>query len=359
MQGSRTYMANLAARLPFAAPDMDFVFYATDPDAPHIRALAPGAKNVAFRPIPHGRFGRLVFPFPARAAREVDVLHCQYVGPLVGGPACVLSIHDILHETMPAFFPRGLGSLMRLCYPGSARKAARVLTISRFSLEEIVARYRVPRDRIAYAHLGVDPAFAPVADAGAMAALRERLGIPDGPYILSLGRIEPRKNIPGLVAAYGLVRQRLGKAAPSLVLAGGRDRLFADFHARITADGAGEGIVFAGSVPQEDLPTLFSGAAVFAYPSFGEGFGLPVAEAMACGAPVVASSAPAVPEVAGEAALLVAPEDTTGLADALVRVLTDPVLAADLAARGLARARELTWEPAVALCLDAYRRAAA
>ena len=355
-QGSRTYMAALAARLPYAAPDIEFVFYATDPDAPAIRTLAPDAPNVRYRPIPHGRLARLVAPFPARAAREVDVLHCQYLGPLLGGPACVVSIHDILHETMPEFFPKGLGSLMRLCYPANARRAARVLTISQFSRDAIVARYKVPPDRIAFAHLGVGEEFAPVRDAAVLAGLRHRLGIPARPYILSVGRIEPRKNIPGLVAAYRMLRERLGENAPALVLAGGRDRLFADFHARITADGGGAGLVFAGSVPQADLPALYCGAAVFAYPSFGEGFGLPVAEAMACGAPVVASTAPAVPEVAGGAALLVDPADTAGLAAALRRVITDPALAAALRRKGLARAGELTWDAAVSLAVTAYRR---
>ena len=114
----------------------------------------------------------------------------------------------------------------------------------------------------------------------------------------------------------------------------------------------------AGTVPQEDLPALYSGAAAFAYPSFGEGFGLPVAEAMACGAPVVASSAPAVPEVTGGAALLVAPTDVAGLAAALARVVTDTTLAGELRAKGLSRARELTWDAAVALAADAYRLAA-
>lgn len=358
MQGSRTYMANLAQRLPAVAPDIDFVFYATDPDAPHIRALAGDAPNVARRAIPHGRFARLVWPFPDRAAREVDVLHCQYVGPLRGGPPTVLSIHDILHESMPEHFPRGLGSLMRRLYPASARRARRVLTISDFSRREIIARYRVPAERIAFAHLGVGPEFTPIAEPARLAAMRARLGLPPGPYILSVGRIEPRKNLPTLVAAYGLVRERLGAAAPTLVLAGGRDRLFAEFYDRMRREGAALGVFLAGTVPQEDLPALYGGAAAFAYPSFGEGFGLPVAEAMACGAPIVATSAPAVPEVTAEAALLVAPTDVAGLAAALVRVVTDTVLAEDLRAKGLSRARELTWDAAVALAADAYRLAA-
>lgn len=358
MQGSRTYMANLAARLPRAAPDIDFVYYVSDPSAAPIRELAAGVDNVILCPIPKGRFGRLVWPFPARLRREVDVYHCQYIAPFVPCVPCVITLHDILHETLPQYFPRGLQSLMRLAYPQSARRAAMVLTISRFSRDAIVSRYKVSPDRIAFAHLGVDPAFSPVTDTCALLAMRQRLGIPVGPYILFVGRIEPRKNLPGLVAAYRLVRQRLGGSAPALVLAGGRDVLFTIFHDKVRHDGGGEGIVFAGSVAQGDLPALYSGATALAYPSFGEGFGLPVIEAMACGAPVVTTTAPAVPEVAGDAALLVDPTDVAGLADALCLVATDAGLASRLAAKGLERARNFCWEAAVNLALVAYRRAA-
>jgi glycosyltransferase involved in cell wall biosynthesis len=357
MQGSRTYMANLAARLPRAAPDIDFIYYVPDPTAVPIRELAAGVDNVSLRPIPKGRFGRLVWPFPARLRREVDVYHCQYVAPLVPCVPCVVTLHDILHETLPQYFPRGLQSLMRLAYPQSARRAAMVLTISQFSRDAIVTRYKVSPDRIAFAHLGVDRAFSPVTDTCALLAMRQRLDLPVGPYILFVGRLEPRKNLPGLVAAYRLVRQRLGVSAPALVLAGGRDVLFTAFHDKVRHDGVDEGIFFAGSVPQGDLPALYSGATALAYPSFGEGFGLPVIEAMACGAPVVATTAQAVPEVAGDAAIFVDPSDVAGLADALCLVATDAGLASRLAAKGLERARHFRWEEAVDLALTAYRRA--
>ncbi|OLN27989.1 Glycosyltransferase [Desulfovibrio sp. DV] len=304
-QGSRTYIAALAARLPAAAPDLDFVFYVTPAGRDEAARLAGDAPNVAIRDIPAGRFARLVFPFPWRLGREVDVFHCQYIAPLVPTVPCVITLHDILHETMPQYFPRGLSRLMRLLYPLSARRAAMVLTVSDYCRGEIVRRYGVAPERVAFVHSGLDAAFSPVADAAALAGMRRRLGIPEGRYILSLGRIEPRKNLPGLVAAYRLVRERLGAAAPLLVIAGPDDGLFADFGRQVRDSGGGEGIVFCGGVAQADLPALYSDAAVFAYPSFGEGFGLPVLEAMGCGAPVVAGSAPAVPEVAGDAALFV------------------------------------------------------
>ena len=357
MQGSRTYIAALAARLPAAAPDIRFVFYVADAGRDAARALAGDAPNVALAPIPAGRAARLLAPFPQRLAREVDVFHCQYIAPLTPTVPCVITLHDILHETMPQYFPKGLSSLMRLLYPVSARRAAMVLTVSDYCRGEIVSRYGVAPERVAFVHSGLDAAFAPVADPRARAAMRARLGIPAGPYILSLGRIEPRKNLPGLAAAYRLARQRLGPAAPSLVVAGPDDGLFAAFGRQMRADGGGEGLVFCGGVPQPELPALLSDAAVLAYPSFGEGFGLPVIEAMACGAPVVASTAPAVVEVAGGAALHVAANDIPGLADALCRVLTEPALARDLRARGLLRAASFDWQNAVHLALSAYRRA--
>ncbi|MHC1791190.1 glycosyltransferase family 4 protein [Solidesulfovibrio sp.] len=357
-QGSRTYIAALAARLPAAAPDIDFVFYVGDAGRAAARELAGDAPNVSVRPIPPGRFARLIAPFPRRLRREVDVFHCQYMAPLTPTVPCVITLHDILHETMPQYFPKGLSRLMRLLYPISARRAAMVLTVSDYCRGEIVARYGVAPERVAFVHSGLDPFFAPVTEPAVLADMRRRLSIPDGGYILSLGRIEPRKNLPGLAAAYRLVRRRLGRSAPALVIAGPDDGLFAAFGRTIRAGGAGEGIVFCGGVAQADLPALYSGAAVFAYPSFGEGFGLPVLEAMGCGAPVVATSAPAVPEVAGEAALFVDPADTPGLADALCRVLTDAALARQLAARGLARAATLKWDAAVSLAVGAYRQAA-
>ncbi len=358
-QGSRTYIEALAARLPGAAPDLQFVFYATASGLDAARTLAGSAPNVTVREIPAGRLARLVAPFPWRLAREVDVFHCQYLAPLTPTVPCVVSIHDILHEAMPEHFPKGLSRLMRLLYPLGARRAATVLTLSAYCRDEIVARYRVPAARVAYAFPGVDPAFAPVSDPEDLAAVRTRLGIPDGPYILFLGRMEPRKNLPGLAAAYGLLRKRLGRATPALVIAGPDDGLFAAFGQRLRQAGTAEGIVFCGGVAQADLPALLSGAAVFAYPSFGEGFGLPVVEAMACGAPVVAGTAPAVPEAAGGAALLVDPRDRQALAEALYRVLTEPELAAELRAKGLVRAKRLDWNDTVAMAVAAYRQALA
>jgi glycosyltransferase involved in cell wall biosynthesis/GT2 family glycosyltransferase len=358
-QGSRTYIEALAARLPEAAPDLDFVFYATRDGLDAARTLAGSAPNVTVREIPAGRFARLIAPFPWRLAREVDVFHCQYLAPLTPTVPCVVSLHDILHEAMPEHFPKGLSRLMRLLYPLGARRAARVLTLSAYCRDEIITRYRVPAYRVAYAFPGVDPAFAPVSDPAALAAVRVRLGLPEGPYILFLGRMEPRKNVPGLAAAYALLRRQLGMQTPTLVIAGPDDGLFTAFGQRLREAGTGEGIVFCGGVAQADLPALLSGAAVFAYPSFGEGFGLPVVEAMACGAPVAASTAPAVPEAAGGAALLVDPSDPEALAEALYRVLAEPELAAELRARGLARAKRLDWNDTAAMAVAAYRRALA
>ena len=359
MQGSRTFMSNLAARLPAAAPEMDFIFYAPDAALAQARELAAGAPNVRLRPIPSARLARLVWPFPARLARETDVFHCQYLAPVVPCVPCVVSLHDILHESAPQYYPNGLSKLMHLLYPHSARSAAVILTGSRHSREEIIRRYKVSAERVSFAQPGVDQSFAPIDDPSILESVRRLAAIPEGPYILFVGRLEPRKNLSGLLKAYEIVRQRLGRAAPSLVLAGERDPQFKAFNSCFAANQTREGVRLAGCVPQELLPALYSGAAVFAYPSFGEGFGLPVLEAMACGAPVVASSAPAVPEVTADAAWLVAPKDVNGLAEALCRVLSDAGLAAQLRRKGLERASTFSWDNTVRAALSAYRKAGA
>jgi glycosyltransferase involved in cell wall biosynthesis len=181
------------------------------------------------------------------------------------------------------------------------------------------------------------------------------------PYCLFVGNLEPRKNLPRLIEAFGLLR-RHGLAPadlPQLVLAGTRGWLSSG----IFRAAAGQGleapdIVFTGYVPPADLPALYAGAACFVFPSLYEGFGLPVLEAMACGTPVVASTASSLPEVAGDAALLVDPHDVEGLAGALRRLWGDAELRADLRERGLQRATLYSWERTARLTLDVYERVA-
>lgn len=353
MQGSRTYAWNLARRLPGLDPDSDYFFHLPpggDGEAAHLAAA-----NVLFREAPGSRVARLL-TFGARLRRDgADLLHCQYLSPPCLPCPCVLALHDVLHESHPAFYPGGMRLLMRRLYPAAARRAVLVLTCSEHSRGEIVRRLGVPEERVLAIPLAADEAFRPARDEAERAAdlaAAARYGVRP-PYVLFVGRVEPRKNIPALVRAF----RALAGARPglTLVVAGMVDPLFA---ARLAGDlGRGDPRILAiGRVAQEDLPSLYREAELFAFPSHAEGFGLPPLEAMACGVPVVSSGAASLPEVTGDAALLVDPDDEATLARAMERVLADSALRASLAARGLERSARFSWERTARRTLEAYHR---
>jgi len=177
----------------------------------------------------------------------------------------------------------------------------------------------------------------------------------DTPYILAVGTLQPRKNYPVLMQAYAALRQRTG-LPHKLAIVGGRGWLTEEIDATITRLGLADQVRLLGFAPDDDLPALYTGASLLAFPSLYEGFGLPALEAMACGTPVVASTAPSLPEVCGDAALLVDPADVDGLADALERVLTDQEMAAQMVARGQQRAAQFRWEDAAKDLLAVYRQ---
>lgn len=183
--------------------------------------------------------------------------------------------------------------------------------------------------------------------------LRQKYALPDR-FILSVGTIEPRKNLSTLLEAYHTLRQ--SDPELGLVIAGRRGWRSAGFFQRLQALGLTTEVHLLGPVPDADLPALYGAAAVFAYPSLYEGFGLPPLEAMACGTPVVASNTSSLPEVIGDAGLLVAPHDVAGLAASIKMALSNTALRADLRARGLMQAVRFTWEAAARATLQVYQR---
>ncbi|MCX6026985.1 MAG: glycosyltransferase family 1 protein [Chloroflexi bacterium] len=210
----------------------------------------------------------------------------------------------------------------------------------------------VPESRVHMVPYGVSPSFRPVHAPHLRRAVAERYGLPSE-FLLYVGNLEPRKNLPRLLEAYARLPGR--QVVPPLVLAGTRGWKDAPLRETMERLNLGRRVVFPGYIPQEDLPAVYSMAAAFVYPSLYEGFGLPVLEAMACGTPVITSNVSSMPEVAGDAALLVSPNDVEGLTRALDRVLGEPDLRAELSRRGLARARQFTWRRAAESTLAVYR----
>jgi glycosyltransferase involved in cell wall biosynthesis len=297
-----------------------------------------------------------VLPVLLRRLR-IDVLHSpHHHTPLAAiGVRRVVTFHDVTFLLLPERYPL----VRRLYMEGVTRAAARVaravITPSRTVQDEVVRGLGVPRERVVAIYEAAGPQYAPLEE-DSVGRVRWKHRLPNE-YILSVGSLEPGKNRPRLLHAYASLRAQ-GIECP-LVIAGQPAWHYEAEYDLVRALGLTEHVRFLGYVPDDDLPALYSGATVFAFPSLYEGFGLPVLEAMACGAPVVCSSVSATAEVAGDAAILVDPHDTGAIGEALGRALTDGPLRADLRARGLDRAREFSWERAARDTLSVYQIVAA
>jgi glycosyltransferase involved in cell wall biosynthesis len=292
-------------------------------------------------------------PWAAARAR-VDLIHAPaYTAPLIARVPTVVTIHDVSYERHPEWYPYRRDWLRRAFYRRSARAAAHVVTDSEFSAGEIVAAYGIPRDRIAVAPLGVASAFLPKASGA-------RHELPPGvhpSFLLHVGDLHERRNVATVVQALVDARKQGSLRRPvSLVLAG-VDRGVGDALRALAASASWPDLVVClGTVEEDCLITLYREAAALVYPSRYEGFGLPVLEAMACGAPVIASRAASIPEVLGDAGMLLDPDEVQGWGRAIASVLSDEVLRARMRAVGVGRAGEFTWARTARLTLEVYRR---
>jgi glycosyltransferase involved in cell wall biosynthesis len=290
-----------------------------------------------------------------RLARQLELNLVHFtanVAPLGFKRPYVLTVHDVTTRRAPETHPP-----RRLVYYGaalgvSARGARRILTVSETSARDIVELLGVPRDRIDVIPLAADSRFRRVDDQRELARVRARYEL-HTPYLLYVGNIEPRKNLERLLEAFALV----GSAAGLLAVAGSRAWHTGGVLDRVKALGLSRRVRLLGYVPDDDLPALYSAAEAFVYPSLFEGFGLPVVEAMACGVPVVVSTAPALREVAAAAARFVDPLSVESIAEGLDAVLSSPAERARLSSAGLERARSFTWEATARGTLLAYGRA--
>jgi len=292
---------------------------------------------------------------PLAIARErIDVIHVQYMASPLAPARVVVSVHDVAFERYPQFFTPGTVARFRTLVPLTVRRAAAVLTLSEYSKRDIVRRYCVPPEKVVVAPCAADPMYGPIHDAARLAAVRARYGTGDH-FILSVGNLQPRKNLRTLIEAYVRLRQA-DATRHKLVLVGREAWLHDDIFAAARASGYADELVFTGYVPDADLVALYNAAEVFVYPSLFEGFGLPPLEAMACGTATVTANTSALPETVGEAALTVDPRDGEALAGALARLLGDGALRARLEREGLARAALFSWDDTARIILDTYRR---
>ncbi len=265
--------------------------------------------------------------------------------------ATVLTVHDLIFRRYPQHHKPLNRWYLNATMPLFCRRAGHIIAVSEQTKRDVMAAYGVPAEKITVIYEAADAHFRPQSPE-VVAAARARYHLADR-YLLFVGTLEPRKNLIRLLAAFE--RLHAARLTDALVIAGKRGWLYADFFARLEESPARQAVIFPGWVDDADLPALYAGSQVLAFPSEFEGFGLPVLEAMACGTPVVCSNSSSLPEVAGEAALLVDPFDVDALTAALGRVLTDAALAEEMRLRGLQQAARFSWAQAAQRTLEVYR----
>ncbi|MBZ5523534.1 MAG: glycosyltransferase family 4 protein [Acidobacteriia bacterium] len=348
--GNETYFRQLIHGL-VASPEQNrYTLFYTQPAALNV---CGGDPRFSFVRIPHNPITRIGFSLPYQLRHlKPDVFHCQYIQPPCSSVPTVLAIHDLAHENFPQFFHPLERLRLQKLVRWSARRADRIVTLSKFSAEDIARRYEVPLERITVTYLAASEDFHPREKDACRERLARNYGI-DSPYILYVGRLQARKNLPRLVEAYARAKQRGVKE--QLVLVGKKDFQFDQLLARIRELKLESSVIFPGYVAGEDLPLFYNAAELFVFPSFFEGFGLPVVESMASGLPTITSRGSSLEEVSGDAAVLVDPSDTASIADAIEQVLGNAELRRQLAERGLRQSAQYKSTALGAQLLDIYR----
>lgn len=296
---------------------------------------------------------RLRLPVPVELfGGQLDVFHSpDFALAPVWKARTLVTVHDLSFKRVPdCFEPRLLDYLNRVV-PRSVARADLVLADSESTRKDAIELLHLAPDRVSVVYAGVDDGFRRVTDTGRLEAVRSRYSLPQR-FVLSVGTLQPRKNYVRLIEAFARLN---GADDLHLVISGARGWLYSDIFRRVDELGLGSRVLFPGYVAEEDLPSLYTLAEVFAFPSLYEGFGLPPLEAMACGTPVVASTASSLPEVVGDAACLVDPLSVENIASALQGLLDSPARRSTLGELGVGQARRFTWTHAAQRLLELYR----
>jgi len=351
--GIGTYVRNLVRELARQATDDEFLLLCRPDDVEFVRALGTRFTPVVERAGNYSIREHLSVPL-ALARTRADLFHAPHyvVSPLIRCPY-VVTIHDCIHLRFPEYLPNRRAwyyahAVMRM----SARRARRVLTVSEASKRDILTYLRVPADRIDVIPNAPDEELTAPPSPDAIDRVRQRYQLL-APFLLYTGNIKPHKNVDRLIEAYSRLRTR-GFDHVKLLIIGDDISKYPRLRRLVHRHKLHQHVRFLGFVPDATLTVLYRLATVFVFPSLFEGFGLPPLEAMALGTPVVTSNVSSLPEVVGDAALLVDPFDPDAIADAIARVLADDTLRADLIRRGYERVKVFSWARSAARTRQVY-----
>jgi glycosyltransferase involved in cell wall biosynthesis len=350
--GIRSYVVHLLNALTAVDEEREYHILRSRKE-PETSSSGPNFHRVACWTPCHHRFERWMLGIEI-SRLDLDLLHSpDFIPPAFGYDRSVITIHDLNF----LYYPRFLTADSRRYYneqiEWAVQRTDHILADSHATKTDLTSVLGVSSERITVIHLAADPSFRPVPEAEAR-RIASQYELEPG-FLLFVGTLEPRKNVPGLLHAYRILLDQQVTAEP-LVLVGGKGWLYEEIFERVEALQLSDQVRFLHGVPDADLPGLYSAASVLTTPSFYEGFGLPALEAMSCGTPVVVADRASLPEVVGDAGVLVDPEDPETIAEGVKRVLTDEGLRGGLEARGLERASHFSWDRVARETLEVYRR---
>jgi glycosyltransferase involved in cell wall biosynthesis len=354
--GNESYALNLIEALAQIDSVNEYTLYVTTAAA-HERFHQRWPNFRVHRTLPHTPLIRIPLTLSTELRKHpVDVLHVQFTAPPFCPCPVVVSIHDLSFEHLPQTFNRRSRTQLRLTVRHSARRATRILTLSEHTRRDVIDTYRIAADKVTSIPLAAPRHFGPITYDKELQRVRHTYGI-EGDYVLTVGSIQPRKNLVRLIKAYAALRgAHSSNRCPKLVIVGKCAWLYDETLRALDETGVRDSVVLTGYVPESDLPALYSDTLCFVYPSYFEGFGLPPLEAMKCGAPVIVGNATSLPEVVGDAALKVDPFDVSAITAAMDQLIKNSELRQELSVKGQARAKMFDWNDTARRTLAVYEQ---
>jgi glycosyltransferase involved in cell wall biosynthesis len=350
LTGNEVYIRSLLNAMAAQDRESEILAYVSADDAPQALSGRLQTRHISANP-----FKRLGYELSRRVRQDrPDLLHVQYTAPVECSAPVLASVHDVSYIEHPEYFPRARALQLKWSVGRTVRMANRILTPSEFSRMSILRVYGdLEEEKVLMVPHAAAPEFRPIPRETAAAGVRDRLRIP-GPFLLCVGDLQPRKNHIGLIRAFARLAHAYPQLKHELVLAGKETWFAGEIRRAAAQSGAADRIRFLGWTSDHDLLHLYNACDLFVFPSFYEGFGLPVVEAMACGRAVVCSNTSSLPEVADSAALLVDPYSVDEIVRAVADLLLDSELRARMERLGMQRATHFNWERTARKTLEIY-----
>ena len=355
--GIGTYVRNLVRWLARLDQESEYVLLCRRGDCEDVEKLGPNFRSLPDTSPNYSVAEQLTVPVNLARVRA-DLFHApHYVLPALTPCRSIVTIHDCIHLMFPQYLPGRLAhNYARVCFWIAANRSARVLTVSEASKRDILRLCSIPSDKVDVIHNAIDDRFSLPPDDAQLTRVRDRYQLHDR-FLLYAGNVKPHKNVERLIDAFAQLRQN-GFDDLKLLITGSEVSRYATLRRAVHRYNLHKHVRFLGFLSADTLATLYHLADAFVFPSLYEGFGLPPLEAMASGTPVLTSNVSSLPEVVGDAALLVDPYDSASIADGMRQILSDDSLRDRLVSRGRVRAASFSWEASVKRVLAIYREAA-